>query len=512
MSDQPINTPAPETPPDVQLEHEQILEDYRRRQMVEHLTGPMISLLLHVLVIVACAVLLVGKEVREASAFEFNTRELEVKPLDPEILEELDTLQDEMVDDMVPTVEKPVVQAESVSVEATKDFAEAVAASEMDFDVNAMLDVKVTRSPIKLPGMWSNRTGDNREKARREFAGRGGDATERAVLKALRWLKEHQSPDGSWAPVHKDAMTGLGLLAFLAHGETPDPASSPEFAMTVQKACQWLANYMLARNAPEGGGRGYSHGMATYALCEAYGMTKLPFLKPAMENGLSIIINGQQPGGGYDYNFAKGERWDLSVSAWQFQAMKAGYVAGANVPGLEEAIEKAVKFVRDTTYANGRFGYSSPGSGSWGMCGAGALTLQLMGEGKSVEAQAGVRSLAEGYTPVWDDEATYASSSHPSYAWYYVTQAMFHGGKSVFSEWNKVFAPMLVRNQKPDGHWECPGAKNDIGPMDPYYATTLNCLSLQVYYRYLPTYKTPTAVASSDGDVFDLDGAIDKGL
>ncbi len=505
MSENDALQAAPATPPPAELPHEQILEDYRRRQMVEHLTGPMISLLLHVLVIVACAVLLVGREVREASAFEFNTRELEVKPLDPETIEELDTLQDEIVDDMVPTVDKPVVQAESVSVEATRDFAEAVAASEMDLDVNAMLDVKVTKSPIKLPGMWSNRSGDNRDKARREYAGRVGDATERAVLRALRWLKEHQSPDGSWAPANQDAMTGLALLAFLAHGETPD---SPEFGATVQRACQWLANYMLGRSGPL---NAYSHGIATYALSEGYGMTKLPFLKPAMENGLNILVNGQQPGGGYDYGYAKGERWDLSVSAWQFQAMKAGYVAGANLPGLEPAMEKAIKFLKDNAYANGRFGYCSPGSGSWGMCGAGTLCLQLLGEGKTVEAQSGARSVHEQYLPGMNWENGMAAGFHPSYAWYYMTQAMFHGGKGTFSDWNKAFAPMLIKNQKPDGHWEW-GEADHTKSFDPYFSTALNCLSLQVYYRYLPTYKTPTKIAAAEDDVFDLEGSVGKGL
>jgi hypothetical protein len=335
-----------------------------------------------------------------------------------------------------------------------------------------------------------------------------GEHTERAVLKALRWLKEHQSPDGSWSPEHTEAMTGLGLLTFLAHGETP---TSEEFGLTVQKAIQWLTNTMLAKREDRIGDRGYTHGIATYALCEAYALTKLPLVKPAAEKGLGLVVRGQQDRGGWDYGYAKGERWDLSVSAWQMQAMKAGYAAGCQVDGLEAAIEKGVEFIKDVTYKGGKFGYSSPGAGSNGMQGAGTLCLQLMGEGESSEAKAGVRYISENVRPEWDDKGKHAAHNHPSYAWYYMTQAVFHGGTSHFRSWNAAFAPMLVQHQDPDGHWDCPGAANEVGAFDPYFSTTLNALSLQVYYRYLPTYQAPTGIARSV-DVLDIDAEEDLDL
>ncbi len=42
----------------------ELLDEYRRRQMLEHLTGPMISLVLHVVLIVAGVILLAGKVCR----------------------------------------------------------------------------------------------------------------------------------------------------------------------------------------------------------------------------------------------------------------------------------------------------------------------------------------------------------------------------------------------------------------------------------------------------------------
>jgi len=487
--------------------YEEVLEEYRRRQMVEHLTGPMVSIILHALVVVGCAILLAGKEIRDVAGVEFDIKEMQIKPLEPETLEQLDDLEEEILEDVVPTVEKPTVQPESVSAADTADFADAMAATEMDVDLSSMLEMQST-TPLKLAGLYSNRTAGNREKALKKHAGRLGEHTERAVLKALRWLKEHQSEDGSWSPQHQEAMTGLGLLTFLAHGETP---ASEEFGLTVQKAIQWLSNRMLAKREDRVDGRGYSHGIATYAMAEAYALTKLPLVKPAAEKALGLVVRGQQPRGGWDYGYAKGERWDLSVSAWQMQAMKAGYAAGLAVDGLEAAIEKGIEFARDVAYKDGRFGYSSPGAGSWGMTGAGALCLQLLGEGESSEAKAGVRSISEGFKPNWDEKGKYATHSHPSYGWYYMTQALFHGGTGYFRPWNAVFAPMLVKHQDPDGHWECPGAANEIGEFDPYYSTTLNALSLQVYYRYLPTYQAPTAIVDK-GDVLDIDDDEDLDL
>ena len=57
----------------------------------------------------------------------------------------------------------------------------------------------------------------------------------------------------------------------------------------------------------------------------------------------------------------------------------------------------------------------------------------------------------------------------------------------------------LIRNQAHDGHWE-----NGDGH-GPVYTTTLCALMLEVYYRYLPTYKKVEAIAevkaTSDDDV-----------
>lgn len=479
------------------LDHEEILDEYRRRQMIEHLTGPMVSLFLHAVVVVACAVLMVGREVETNQGVEFDTKELQVKPLDPKMEEKLDELEEEPVEDIVPKVDKPTITPEQMEVD-TQDFSDVSPDVNMDIDIS--MDIKATTSPITLPGLYKGRDKAGREAGLRAYGG-GGNATERAVLKALRWLKDHQEKDGSWSPKYKEAMTGMALLAFLAHGETP---SSEEFGPTVQKGISWLAERMLNKKGLEH--RGYSHGIATYALCEAYTLTKIPFLKPAMEKGLQRIIDGQQGRGGFDYNYADKGRWDLSVAAWQLQAMKAGMAAGATNPGLEEAMKKGAGFLKNTAYANSKFGYSKAGKGSNSMQGAGTLCLQLLGEGKSREAKSCVDDTLSKMEPIWEK-----GGKHASYEWYYCTQAIFHGGLKEFKQWNSQFAPMIVRNQKDDGHWVEPTTKpeedNPKKSNAPFMATALNALSLQVYYRYLPTYKVAAVkqVTKREEDSLGLD-------
>lgn len=478
-------------------EIDRILSEYQRKQMLENLTGPFVSLVVHVVMIVMCFCLMTGKQIETYSDIEVSIEEMEVKELDPKIITELQKIEN-IQTDIVPTIEKPEISQENVQ-SVTEDFSNEMIQTDDSMDFSDVLDIKASDTPLKISGLYGGRTNEGKKKAMARFG--GTTLTESAVLKALRWLKDHQNPDGSWSQSQKDAMCGFALLTYLAHGETP---MSPEFGPTVQKAMQFLTNSMIATNDPRGiGTGGYINGIGTYALCEGYGMTKIPFLKPAAEKGIEALLKGQQPCGGFDYNYNKTKRWDTSVVGWQVQAMKAGYVAGCENQDIPKGIENASRFLRNVAYANGKFGYSTPGSGSWGVHSAGTLCLMLIGEKECQEVKSAVTNLDEGYVPKWDDKTTPVDL----YCWYYATQVMFHSGQITWKKWNKTFSPMIVNNQKSDGHWECGtgmgGKDAKASEYDPYYITCLCCLSLQVYYRYLPTYKMPEAISKATGSVLD---------
>lgn len=380
------------------------------------------------------------------------------------------------------------------------------------------------KSVLVMKNIWTCRTPGARGAAREELD--GSDAGEESVMRALRWLKAQQLPDGSW-PGQPTAMTGLALLSFLAHGEKPDSA---EFGPTVERGLRFLID-----NQAENGlfkskdGNNYAHPIATYALCEAYTLTQVPMLKEAAEKAVRHIVRGQHPSGGWDYNMKQSDRDDTSYMGWCAQALKAAHMAGdLDVEGLDEAYKNAPVGFRRNAHKSGGFGYTDKGRG--GLSGVGVLCMQLLGAAKETEVGSTLAYLdACGYSFEDWEKQPYNGGS-PVYYWYYITQAMFHSSRERWDRWNAKFQPELIRRQvvvknavedaagdrRDIGYWDSPSKSEHImagGASDkavryekgvPVEGTTtlgarvqdtcLSALQLMVFYRYLPTYKTPKEV------------------
>lgn len=483
-----------------------ILQQYRAQQLREHMIGPVASFVVHAVALVLLSVYVVSEKPKIKHEIEVSIEEMEVKEVEEKIIEEIETTEDALADN-APQMSVPDAPSENADA-ALEDVSDEAPETDDDMEMEEVLDVVAHATPLKMPGLYGGRSAAGRASGVRRYGGtRGGQD---AVLKALRWLAKVQLENGSWA--NQPAHSGLALLCFLAHGETP---LSEEFGVTVQKAIQWLSNGM-----PEGKywDRAYSHGIATYALAEAYGMTQIPFVREAMDNGIEVIVKGQQPGGGFDYNYKKGERWDVSVTGWQMQAMKAAYVSGCTNPGLERAMQKSLQFMK-STYKDGPFLYSSKsmhGGQLTNMTGIGTLCLQLLGQKQCREAKGGVAHIAEKRMPTyvnaakgeWDDMA-----HKYNYGWYYDTQAVFQAQGPEWNAWNKLFQTVLIKNQNPEGYWTYKEKHRMGGDSTPgrVLSTTLCCLQLEVYYRYLPTFKiSKENFIQADGGLAD-EGA-DAGL
>lgn len=463
-------------------ERESILKRFRRKSLMEHLLGPFGSVLFHVLVIFVAIRFMVFKAVEKQTDIEVMMVEPDAVELE-EFEKELEKMEE--LQDMTDMVAPPDVQ---MDVDAP---APSEAPGPQNDDANmdlADLNVLSDSSPLVMKGLFAGRSEAGRASSLGQYGGRWAQVTEKAVIRALEWLKRNQAPDGSWGP-QKESMTGLALLTFLAHGET---TSSKDYGPTVEKAIRFLVSAQKEDGIFVGYSQQgvYAHGIATYAISEAYGLTRIPDLKPVMERAIAVIVKGQQPGGLWDYNYKKEARWDTSVAGWQIQAMKAAYIAGAEVPGLHEAMEKSAEGLKKAQSAEtGRFGYSSVGSGSDGVTAVGTLCLQLLGYGRDQAVKNGLNAM-NSFDCNWQKPLDW-----PMYAWYYITQAKFHAGGQDWSTWNNKFAPELTKNQNEDGSWTSAGANLPEGAhgketnVGPVYATTLAALTLQVYYRFLPTYK-----------------------
>ena len=305
---------------------------------------------------------------------------------------------------------------------------------------------------------------------------------ERAVVRALRWLKENQNPDGSWNTTHQIGNTGLGLLTFLAHGKTVE---SDEYGATVERALHYLLGHVKENgefDAARGHSYVYEHAIGTYALADSFHMMRVPEIRTGLERAVAVILKGQNAAtGGWDYGYnPAASRNDSSVSAWQIQALKAALISGATNPGLLEALQRATAGMRSLqNKGSGEFAYASDsGRSNPGLTALGVLSLQFTVPAGSAEVRRGIAALR-------GVKATPDLSDWPFYAWYYITQAKFFEKGAVWDDWNRQITPRLVASQARDGSWaSLSNGEKDLGRA---YATTLAALTLQVYSRHLST-------------------------
>ncbi|MCJ8330056.1 MAG: hypothetical protein HRT89_18190 [Lentisphaeria bacterium] len=336
---------------------------------------------------------------------------------------------------------------------------------------------------------------------------------------AVKWLASMQLENGSWE--NNPGHSGLALLCFLERGETP---LSIKYGETVKTSIQWLAkDYKKKGNW----GNAYSHGIATFAMAEAYSMTQIPFLKPIIKSAVKRIIDGQQEGGGFDYNYKKGQRWDMSVSGWQFQALVATKLTGVEVEGLDKAIVKGRKFCKQVfkagsfSYCNTttdkkadeKIAYPNPVNN---MTGVGTFSLyRLMGKSNK-DIKAGLKTICNTRLKdlrdilkdprKWDDIA-----GKNLYGWYFDTRSVYNTAfiRKEWKKWTKIHEPVIIKAQHQKGYWvvsKGPGMGDNQGGK--IIATTLCLLQLIKPMHYMPTFdvrKTKDLNNSEDGVVIELE-------
>ncbi len=399
------------------------------------------------------------------------------------------------------TPEQPSISAPSVSaITSTTSTSTTFAMAPMQAPIKAIVgDVKamdtskaVSRSTgAGVPSAMGGRMG-GMARGNMMRQNNGKEKSEKAVMAGLRWLKDHQGENGSWGEGHKPAMTGLALLSFLGHGELPE---SPEFGPTVKKALDWVlarGNEFQGRMSLTKDGWGdnhgvYEHAILTYAMGEYYSMTKDERFAELLKQAVGYIVQGQTPLGGWDYQYKKGTRNDLSVAGWQIQALKAAHLTGLGIPGVDEALDKSMVFIKKWQGNEGGFGYDKADNRA-SLTGVGVLCTYFWKQDKDKTVKEGIDFL------LGKADVKYKGDKADLYAWYYNTQACLMFGGSAWSKWNRLFQDEIADSQSPDGSW--PPTQGGVGDLQknpggdgPYYRTTLCILMLEVFYRYMPINK-----------------------
>lgn len=234
----------------------------------------------------------------------------------------------------------------------------------------------------------------------------------------------------------------------------------------------------------------YCHGIATYAIAEAYGMQNDPtsntMLRDPLLRAVRYILNNQNPDGGWRY--IKGQKSDISMFGWQLMALKSAEIAGVTIPA--EAKSRMVGFLKSRSLGDhgGLAAYREDESPTSSMTAEAFFCKQMLGMRRNNAAAQEAADYLLDRLP--------KRSQFNEYFWYYGTVAMYQYGGAGWQTWNEAVREILVAEQHTAG--EFAGSWDPISPWGRYggriYSTALSTLCLEVYYRFLPLYQIGSAV------------------
>jgi hypothetical protein len=349
-------------------------------------------------------------------------------------------------------------------------------------------------------------------------AGRGSPPpqTEEAVEMGLKFLARYQGDNGSWSLqalpeetvlVSDTGATALCLISFQGagyhhreHGYKDVVRNGLNYLVQNQKE-----NGDLFVPLDDNSNRSvwlYSHSLATIALCEAYGMTQDPELREPAQKAVDFIIAAQHDERG-GWRYSPGIGADTSVTGWMMMALKSAELAELKVP--KDTYEKIGKWLtlaqqsptqphlyRYNPYAPDTKEQRHGKTASKTMTSVGLLMRLYSGwKRDNPNFVRGADYLRENLPEL----GTAREPQRDTYYWYYATQVMFHMGGDYWKEWNGKLHPLLVNSQVKQGplagSWDPRGPVPDRWGVQAgrLYVTTMNLLSLEVYYRHLPLYE-----------------------
>ncbi len=409
----------------------------------------------------------------------------------------------------LPTVENPVVFADETPVaepeipdETMEDFHDPKGDEGLTDLTNASSGINQALGLNAGGARKLGRPTGIGAKLRMAQDGGGGGHTENGVVRALRWLADHQDPDGHWDCVKYGGKkadvgtTGLALLAFLGAGHTEKISTYPKFKRTVRKAVAWLKSIQQEDGKfyldGETHGIGYHHAIAGLAMVEAAGMAKIPDTIRSAQKGLDYSQNTHQKGEGSErlgwrYQ-AKSAKSDLSVSGWFIMQLKSAKIAKLQVDPA--AFEGAIRFLDQVEqkgpagdgYGGHRYGYTNSQNINHRRTAIGCLSRQFLGW-ENEELSGGIHWFVEnGGVPSWGANG----GSVDLYYWYYGSLCVFQHGGDIWKKWNAAMVKALLDNQQLEG--DPKGSWDPVGAYAQYWGragqTALGALCLEVYYRY----------------------------
>ncbi len=342
------------------------------------------------------------------------------------------------------------------------------------------------------------------------------DKTKKATAQALEWLKGRQEADGSYSDSshsHNTAITGFAMMAFMSQGHLPNQglygpevAKAANFLMSCQTDKGYLVNgaraiggFASARNNPNA--NMYCHGMATLALCELFGQTNDEKLKPVVEAAVKLIVESQNPEGGWRYQPNSTDA-DISVTIMQVMALRSAKNAGLYVPdvileGDPKTGRKGALDYIESCYNEFKGGFTyTPRQSQTGFArtAAGTCVLFLSGkwdkikkrtaDGKIIEPKEGAKKTKDYSRAVTYMQDHFLDSQHFYYGHYYAAHSMHSVGGKEWEDWYKKLEDYFLPRQSPDFSW-----RTSYSEPGPVFQTSIAVIILSAPAHYLPIFQ-----------------------
>jgi hypothetical protein len=339
--------------------------------------------------------------------------------------------------------------------------------------------------------------------------------SEQALNRGLEWLAKNQGPQGNWDS-NDLGLVSMGALAFMAAGHAPGRG---KYGDTVQRALDYVVNNAKPSgllNISHAQRDMYNHGLATFVLGQAHGMTtsKDRRLNVVLDRALKLIANTQGDDGGWDYRATRRPAGhDLSLAVMQAKALRSAMDSGLEVP--PEVIDLAIKSVREhyspangnrsapeaeQRKVGGQFTYGKGGGGGTiAMAAAGVVCLQEFGQYddwrilKNMEVISAATERLPGSPRSKRRDGTLP---YDAYTLYYVGQAVYQVGGPQWESNYPRLRDYLTTSQEVhagdparDGVWHDRGAMRGgrtSGKAGDLYGTAVACFILAIPNRYLP--------------------------
>jgi hypothetical protein len=288
-------------------------------------------------------------------------------------------------------------------------------------------------------------------------------------------------------------VTALAILAFLGDGST---TTSGPYAETLEKGCEWLVKRQRAD-----GGLGsasasdsiYDHVLATYALCEASGLSNDEKLRKPAQSGIDYLEAHRNPYAVWGLA-ARDNRNDTSVTCWAVMAYRSATDFKLRVN--TQAFQLAATWLDQVTGADGIVGLHARGDATdsrpieaarlFGpetrdrLTAAGLLARFFLGQ---VPSQ----------VPLMTKSADAISRELPKdgsfdpLACYWTSYALYQVGGRHWTNWSQSLTQAIVASQRAEGSaagsWDPPAGTKGLGG-GRVMSTALAALTVEAYYRY----------------------------